>query len=181
MKYIGKKFAHFYFQDENHDIYEISASSDEVFYCCNKQGGPHNYEDDFYSTKHSVDTLEKIDLVELRVYYLLKNEKVTFDPAGTLNGNKYFIDNFNNVYGYNKDRPKEVHLCGLRRSRDFRLDDLKKSNCLDFKRKLTNMSSSDLQPKEKPKKKRSKKSSDFNYKDTPRFTKNDDKDQPDNK
>ena len=151
MKYIGKKFGHYYFQDENYDIFEISPVSEDVHYCCNKQSGPHDYADDFYSSKHTVDTLDKIDLVELRVNYLLEREKVTFAYAGSLDGNKYFLDNFNNVFGFNKAEPKEVYVCGIRKSRDFRLADLKDNNCLELKREISKLNPVDLKNNETPK------------------------------
>ena len=144
MNYIGSKNGHYYFRDKDSNIYEISTLSEKVHFCCNNNNDTHDFEDEMYSIKNEVDTIDKFDLVLLRVHYINKNEKVRFRYVGTMHGNKYFLDNFYNVYGYSKTKPNEVHFCGLRRNKDTKVDDLKERGLVEFKSKMPSVTSLDL-------------------------------------
>jgi len=151
MKYIGAKFGHYYFQNENNDIYEISPLSEDVHFCCNYKKLKHKFEESKYTAKEAVYTIDKLDLLVIRIDYLKQNEKMEFKYIGSENDSKYFLDNFNNVYGFSKTNENEIYLCGLRRSKEFKLSDLKNSIGLDFKRQVTSITHSELKTIEKPK------------------------------
>ncbi len=145
MKYIGSKFGHYYFKDIENNIFEISTLSDDVHFCCVNESDNYDFTEEQYSTKDVDYVLEKIDLLMIRLQYLHKTEKIEYKFAGTTPTNKYYLDQFNNVYGFIKKKPNDIHYCGLRNNKSFRMADLKAINCLDFKRKIVFVAHSDIE------------------------------------
>ncbi len=151
MKYIGSKFGRHFFQDEKNDVYSVKPHSEDVFFCCHHSGRKHDFNDEKYREKDPVDHLDKYELLSIRISYLKKNEKMEFKYIGSEADNKYFLDNFNNVYGISKSKITDIFLVGVRASKEHKLKQLEKSIGLNLKYKLDQISHSELKTIAKPK------------------------------
>ncbi len=151
MKYIGSKFGRHFFQDKKNDVFSVKPYSEDVFFCCNTTNRKHDFSQEMYSESETVDHVDKYDLLSIRISFLKKNEKLEFKYIGTQADNKYFLDNFNNVYGISKSENTDIFLVGVRSSKEHKLKQLEKSIGLNLKYKLTQISHAELKTIAKPK------------------------------